>query len=175
MRRLVPLLVFLTCAACAGSAAESSTTTAAVATTTPTTAAPTTVTTAPPAPCPPAPYDVGVVPPTVVPAEDATAAPPDEFTSLGGTHTRLWVNSDGDAAIALIRGTLPPNQFPAERGEVEVAGSRGVAGPYPDGRWVVTWFNEPGERCDEYTMVFYPPVSPDEVESTVASMQRIPG
>ena len=111
----------------------------------------------------------------MVPAEGDTVGEPDEFTGIGGTHTRLWVNGDGEVAIALIRGTLPPNQFPAERGEVEIAGSRGVAGPYPDGRWVVAWFNEPGERCDEYTMVFYPPVSPQEVEATLASMSRVAG
>ena len=111
----------------------------------------------------------------MVAAEDDTIEQPDEFTSVGGTNTRLWVNGEGAAAIALIRGTLPPDQFPGERGEVDVAGSRGVAGPYPDGRWVVTWFNEPGDRCDEYTMVFYPPVSPSEVESTVTAMMRIPG
>ena len=178
MRGLILLLAILACAACAGPAAEPSTTTGAGAGTTAATAttlAPTTVTTAPPPPCPSAPYDVEVLPPTVVPAGEDTAAPPDEFTSIGGTHTRLWVDGDDEVAIALIRGSLPPNQFPAERGEVEVAGSRGVAGPYPDGRWVVAWFNEPGDRCDEYTMVFYPPVSPEEVEATLTSMQRTPG
>jgi hypothetical protein len=118
---------------------------------------------------------LGALPPTVVAAEDDTAGEPDEFTSIGGTHTRLWVNGDEDVAIALVRGALPPDQFPAERGEVDVAGSRGVAGPYPDGRWVIAWFNEPGDRCDQYTLVFYPPVSPGEVEATLAAMTRTPG
>lgn len=150
-------------------------------TTTPTTAVPTTTTaltttTAPPQPCPPAPYELSFLPPTVVPAEqEDTVDEPDEFQTIGATHVRLWVNSESTTAIALIRGSLPPQQFPAERGEVEVAGSRGVAGPYPDGRWVVAWFNEPGDRCDEYTMVFYPPVSPAEVEQTLAGMTRTPG
>lgn len=112
----------------------------------------------------------------MVPAEGQdTTDEPDEFQSVGGTHVRLWVNEEGATSIALIRGTLPPQQFPAERGEVEVAGTRGVAGPYPDGRWVVAWFNEPADRCDEYTMVFYPPVSPAEVEDTLAAMTRVPG
>ncbi|MGH8911715.1 MAG: hypothetical protein ACRDVD_04320, partial [Acidimicrobiia bacterium] len=136
---------------------------------------PTSSTTAPPGPCPPAPYELATLPPAVVAADDDTIEEPDEFTSIGGTNTRLWVNGEGAAAIALVRGTLPPDQFPGERGEVDVAGSRGVAGPYPDGRWVVTWFNEPGDRCDQYTMVFYPPVSPAEVESTLAAMVRTPG
>jgi hypothetical protein len=100
---------------------------------------------------------------------------PDEFTSIGGTNVRLWVDGDGLAAIALVRGALPPREFPAERGEVDVAGTRGVAGPYPDGRWVVAWFNEPGDRCDLYTLVFYPPVAPVEVEQTIGDLVRVAG
>jgi hypothetical protein len=112
----------------------------------------------------------------VEPVEDSdTVDEPDEFTSIGGTSMRIWVGPEGETRIALVRGTLPPQQFPAERGEVEVAGVRGVAGPFPDGRWVVAWYNEPGDRCDEYTMVFYPPVAPAEVEEAVASMTRLPG
>lgn len=142
-----------------------------------TTASPaTSTTTVPASPCPPAPYEVPVLPPTVVAAEGSdTVDEPDEFTSIGGTHVRLWVDGEGETAIALIRGALPPRQFPAERGEVEVAGTRAVAGPYPDGRWVIAWFNPPADRCDQYTMVFYPPVSPAEVEATLEGMVRVPG
>lgn len=111
----------------------------------------------------------------MVPATGDTPAEPDPFTSIGGTNTTLWVGHGGDPAIALIRGTLPPNQFPAEKGEVDVAGTRGVAGPYPDGRWVAAWYNDPGARCDLYTMVFYPPVSPQEVQQTLAGMTRVAG
>ena len=144
-------------------------------TTVPDTTSSTTSTTAPPLPCPPAPYELGVLPLAVVPAAGDVEAEPDEFSSIGGTNSTLWVGSDDNVAIALIRGTLPPQEFPAEKGEVEVAGTRAVAGPYPDGRWVIAWFNEPGDRCDQYTMVFYPPVSPDEVQSTLAAMSRVAG
>lgn len=142
-----------------------------------TTAVPTTApaTTEPPPPCPPAPYELGSVPTEVVPATGDVLTEPDEFTSIGGTNTTLWVGHGGDPAIALIRGTLPPNQFPGEKGEAQVAGTRAVAGPYPDGRWVVAWFNDPGARCDLYTMVFYPPVSSQEVQHTLAGMARVPG
>lgn len=172
MRFLVLACAFLT--ACSGGSAVETTTTTLPPTTS--TLASTTSTTAPPAPCPPAPYELGFLPPTVS-SEEAqdTVDEPDEFTSIGGTHVRLWVDVDGETAIALVRGALPPQQFPAERGEVDIAGSRGVAGPYPDGRWVAAWFNDPGDRCDEYTMVFYPPVSPAEVEQTLAEMDRVPG
>lgn len=171
MRVTIPLL--LLAVACAGTTGETTTTTLVPTTST---VPQTTATTEPPPPCPPPPYELGWLPPLVQPTEEGdTVDEPDEFTSIGGTNTRIWVDEDGETAIALVRGTLPPRQFPAERGEVDVAGSRGVAGPYPDGRWVVAWFNEPGARCDEYTMVFYPPVAPSEVEETLASMQRIPG
>lgn len=173
----VPALVVslaLVLVACAGDGAVSTSTTDRPTTTT--TVAATTATTEPPAPCPPAPYEVPEVPARVVAAEaDSDEAEPDEFTSIGGTHVRLWVDGEGDPAIALVRGSLPPTQFPAERGEVDIDGSRAVAGPYPDGRWVIAWFNEPGERCDEYTMVFYPPVSPQEVEATLEAMERVAG
>jgi hypothetical protein len=166
-------LLALVVLACAGSPPPAETTAAP---TVPGTQATTTTTTAPPPPCPPAPYDVGYLPPRVRSAETSdTADEPDEFTSIGGTHVRIWVDGDGATAIALIRGALPPRQFPAEKGEVDIAGTRGVAGPYPDGRWVIAWFNPPGDRCDLYTMVFYPPVAPAEVRDTIASMVRTPG
>lgn len=173
MRSLALVLVIALAGCSADRADETSTTT-------PTTAVPdttsTTSTTAPPRPCPPAPYRLDHLPATVQPAESSDSlGDPDEFTSIGGTHVRIWVDVDGNTAIALVRGSLPPVDWPAEKGEVSIAGSRGVAGPHPDGKWVVGWFNEPGERCDQYTMVFYPPISPDEVESTLAAMERTPG
>ena len=179
MRPILLLVCLALAAGCAGDGAGPTTTGAS--TTGPSTTAPAATTaspstTVPPEPCPPAPYELVELPGTVAEAEeDSGEAEPDEFTSIGGTHTRLWVDADGQPAIALVRGALPPNQFPAERGEVTVGDSRGVAGPYPDGRWVVAWFNQPGDRCDEYTMVFYPPVSPQEVESTIEAMRRVPG
>jgi hypothetical protein len=57
---------------------------------------------------------------------------------------------------------------------VEVAGQRAVAGPFPDGKWVVAWYEGDGTRCDLYTMVFYPPVAASEVEATIGSMVRVP-
>jgi hypothetical protein len=174
--RPIPFLLCLALVGgCAGDGAGPSTT-AGTPTTAPAGTTASTATTVPPEPCPPAPYELAQLPGAVAEAEgDSGDAEPDEFTSIGGTHTRLWVDVDGEPAIALVRGSLPPNQFPAERGEVTVGDSQGVAGPYPDGRWVVAWFNEPGDRCDEYTMVFYPPISPQEVESTLEAMRRVPG
>lgn len=99
----------------------------------------------------------------------------DEFTSIGGTQSLFWVDDGGAVAVAVIRGTLPPEQWPGERGEVDVAGNRAAVGPFDDGKWVAAWYEGDGqERCDLYTMVFYPPVDPAEVELSLASIVRNP-
>jgi hypothetical protein len=125
--------------------------------------------------CPPVPYTVRRVPTRV---NDEPSSPDDlqldEFTSIGGTRSMFWVDQQGSVAVALIRGTLPPQQWPGERGEVDVAGNRAVVGPFADGKWVAAWFEGDGERCDLYTMVFYPPVEPEEVQLSLASIARSP-
>ncbi len=100
---------------------------------------------------------------------------PDVWTSVGATNTTLWGRTDGTVAIALIRGTLPAVDWPGDKGEVFVDGTRAAVGPHTDGSWVAGWFELPGERCDLYTIVFYPPVAPSEVESTLAGMNRVGG
>ena len=164
------LLVIVLLAACNGSADPTITTIAPTSTTQAT--GPTT--TLPPE-CPLVPYSVRRLPQRVsdepAPAE---AVELDEFTSIGGTTSIFWVDAAGEVAVALIRGTLPPEEWPGERGEVDVAGFRAVVGPFADGRWVAAWFENEGERCDRYTMVFYPPVDSSEVELSLASIVRQP-
>lgn len=175
MSRLLPavLVVVLLVAACTGSTADTTTTVPDS-----TTTVPETTTSEVPVldNCPPAPYEVGELPQRVasaqVPSEDIEL---DDITTAPGTHSTLWLDDDGRLAVALIRGTLPLEDFPGEKGEVSVDGARGVAGPFDDGTWMVAWFEEPRERCDLYTMVFYPPVAPSEVEATIASMNRVAG
>lgn len=125
--------------------------------------------------CPAVPYAVRRLPARVT----ANPADPDdlqldEFTSIGGTRSLLWVDEQGNVAVALIRGTLPPQDWPGERGEVDVAGTRAVVGPFTDGKWVAAWFEADGDRCDLYTMVFYPPVEAEEVQLSLASIVRDP-
>lgn len=124
--------------------------------------------------CPPIPYVVTDLPTRVTgEAADLGSIELDEFTALGGTRSIFWVNADGELAIALIRGTLPPLDWPDERGQVEVAGTEAVVGPHDDGKWVAAWFeNDGSDRCDRYSMVFYPPVEPFEVESTLRAITR---
>jgi hypothetical protein len=154
-------------AACAGAGATTTTSPPT------TTAQATTTTLEPLVECPPIPYRVPSLPPRVAgEAADLESIELDEFTAIGGTRSVFWVDESGALTIALIRGALPPRDWPGERGEVEVAGIRAVVGPFDDGKWVAAWFEGEGERCDLYTMVFYPPVEPAEVETALASITR---
>ncbi len=170
MRRIAIVLALLV-AACAGGAETTTTTEPA---TTTTTAA--TTTTEPPVDCPAAPYELSFVPTGVGTATlDPDTIEMDVWTSEGGSQTTFFGRNDGTVAIALVRGTLPTVEWPAERGEIVVDGTRGVVGPHPDGTWVAGWYEEPGERCDEYTMIFYPPVAPADVEAVINGMNRVGG
>ncbi len=126
--------------------------------------------------CERVPYTVGVLPKSVTGnSVDKALLELDPLTSVGGTRSLVWVNEAGAVVVALVRGTLPLEQFPGDKGKVFVAGIEGVAGPFDDGRWIVAWFEPPGERCDLYTMVFYPPIDPKEVEATIGSVNRPAG
>lgn len=143
-----------------------------------TTAAPTTTASGPAGllDCSRIPYAVGALPARVAgEVPPGGSAPLEEYSSIPGTRSLLWLDDAGEVAVVLVRGTLPVAEFPGEKGQVDVAGLPAVAGPFDDGSWVVAWFEEPGERCDLYTMVFYPPVEPAEVEATIASITRLGG
>jgi hypothetical protein len=99
----------------------------------------------------------------------------DQWTSVAGSRTTFIPREDNTLAIALIRGALPAVDWPGEKGEVSIDGTRAVVGPHPDGTWVAGWFEEPGERCDLYTMVFYPPWNPSDVEMVLLGMNRVGG
>ena len=170
MKRLF-LASLILVAACASGTAGDTTTTAS-----PTSTILETTTTEPPIECPAAPYELSFIPAGVGTATlDPDTIEMDVWTSEGGTQTTFYGRSDGTLAIALIRGTLPNVEWPAEKGEITVDGTRGVVGPHPDGTWVAGWYEEPGERCDEYTMVFYPPVAPSDVDAMLEGMNRIAG
>ena len=169
---LLAALVTVALVSCAGTPADPTTTT--LDTTTTTTTVPST--TPEVRICPPAPYQIGFLPITMdVTGFDPSELEPDVWTSVGGTHTTFLGRHDGTVAIALIRGTLPAVEWPGPKGETTVDGIRAAVGPHPDGTWVMGWYHEPAERCDLYTMVFYPPWSPAEVEDVILGMTRVPG
>jgi hypothetical protein len=171
MRRLVVLVLLV--AACSGTGSGDTTTTSPPQTTTTSQA---TTSTAPPPECPEAPYEMPFLPVGVGQGDlDTAGLEPDVWTSVAGTRTTFVPRDDDTVAIALIRGALPPVDWPGEKGEVDIDGTAAVAGPHPDGIWVVGWYEEPGERCDLYTMVFYPPWSPGDVERVLEEMNRVGG
>ncbi len=130
-------------------------------------------TTMPAEDCAPIPYEVGELPARVVDeVPDPEDVPQDEFTTVPGTISRLWLDEDGNLAVVFVRGSLPPIEWPGDRGEVSIDGARGVAGQLDDGSWMVGWFEGDGESCDQYFMVFYAPVEPEDVEATIASLNR---
>ena len=126
--------------------------------------------------CPEIPYQVPNLPTRVAgEGADLGAIAEDEFTARGGTRSVFWVDGDGNLTVALSRGALPPRQWPGEKGEIEIAGTPAVVGPFEDGLWVAGWFEDDGsDRCDLYTMVFYPPITAEEVEAALASITRAP-
>jgi hypothetical protein len=106
---------------------------------------------------------------------DPESLEPDVWTSVPGSNTTFVPRGDDTVAIALVRGTLPAVDWPGEKGEISIDGTRAAVGPHPDGTWVAGWFEEPGERCDLYSMVFYPPWSPSDVEAVLNEMNRVGG
>lgn len=169
---LVAVLLFAACSS--GGADETTTTSTSLPSTTTTDSGSTT--TVPPLECPAAPYDLQTLPEGVGEGEvDTETLEPDVWTSVAGSRTTFLPRSDGTVAIALIRGTLPAVDWPGDKGDIDIDGTRAAVGPHPDGTWVAGWFEEPGERCDLYTMVFYPPWSPTDVEEVLQGMNRVGG
>lgn len=173
MRRLVVLLLLL--AACGDGADPTTTTSSSLPDTTTTSSTPSTTAEGDVRTCPAAPYRLDFLPITVSEEVDPTGVEPDVWTSVGGSRTTFYGRNDGTIAIAVVRGTLPARDWPGDKGEVMVDGTRAAVGPHPDGTWVMGWYHEPAGRCDLYTMVFYPPWAPPEVEEVIENMVRIPG
>jgi hypothetical protein len=171
-RHLLVILVLVT--ACTSDPGVTESTVETIDTTTTTLAE--TTTTEPPVDCPAPPYELEFLPAGVgVGVLDPETMEPDVWTSAAGSNTTFYPRTDDTVAIALIRGTLPAVDWPAEKGEISVDGTRAAVGPHPDGTWVAGWYEEPGERCDLYTMVFYPPWNPADVEAVLLGMNRVGG
>ncbi len=168
-RSLLTLLLLVS--ACSSAGSDTTTTSLAAATT----SGESVSTTAPPVECPSPPYQVSFLPAGVGAAVlDPAEIEPDVWTSVPGSSATLWGQGE-EVAIALVRGSLPAVDWPGDKGVVSIDGTDGVVGPHDDGTWVAGWFEAPGERCDLYTMVFYPPVAPEDVEQVILGMNRVGG
>lgn len=167
VKRLLLALAVMTAGCSGGTPATSSTTTLPP---TPLTTTTTTTTVATVDAC-----DPPVFLPTVLPARVADQQPPtssvplDQFTTLPGTTIRFWADADGSPVMVLVRGALPPVRWTAAPEHVPVRGADAAMGPLGDGVWAVAWFEGP-DRCDEYSLIFYPPADPDEVRAVAEGL-----
>jgi hypothetical protein len=134
----------------------------------------TTSTTEPPAPpvvaCDPAPFVPSELPDAVAAEQPETREIPyDQYTIISGTSTSVWTADDGTPVLALIRGSLPPAPWLATPQRISVRGVDAALGMLPDGVWGIAWFEGPA-RCDEYTIVQYPPADAETVRAVAESL-----
>lgn len=100
---------------------------------------------------------------------DVSAIPFDLYTTISGTSTSVWSQESGEPVLAIIRGSLPPFQWENTPEIIEVRGVEAALGELPDDYWGVAWFEGP-DRCDEYTIVLYPPATAEEVRLVAESL-----
>ncbi len=123
----------------------------------PATSAPSTSTSAPPPePCDPPPFLPTVLPGGINERPSPSAVPLDTFTLQPGTIVTAWADDAGTPVVVMVRGALPPEQWTAQPEVIEVRGVDAAVGPLSDGVWAVAWYEGP-DRCDEYSIIFYPP------------------
>lgn len=115
--------------------------------------------------------------PRVVPARVVAGVPEtssiefDEFTVIEGAWTASQFDADGEIVLVLIRGALPPRRFTGDTEAVSILDEiPAVVGPIGDGYWAAAWALPPGDRCDLYSLIFYPPVDVEEITAVVESV-----
>jgi hypothetical protein len=110
-----------------------------------------------------------VLPAGVSPNTEPSDIPLDQFTAIPGTSTSLWANESGDPVLILIRGALPPQRWVEAPEVIRVRGVDAALGMLPDAHWAVAWFEGP-DRCDEYSLIMYPPADAETVRATAESL-----
>jgi len=120
--------------------------------------------------CEPPPYFPAVLPSGVTSPEDQDL-PADRYTAIEGTSTLVFVDEGGAPKVVIIRGSLPPDEWAGRTVRVEVAGIQAALGTMPDGAWAVAW-TESGARCDQYSLIVYPPTTREEVEVVAMGLGR---
>ncbi len=120
--------------------------------------------------CDPAPFVPTALPDRVGTSLPATRdIPYDMYTILPGTSTSVWSQDDGAPVLAVIRGSLPPVQYLETPEVITVRNVDAALGRLPDGVWGVAWFEGP-DRCDEYSIILYPPADAALARSVAESL-----
>ncbi|NIA26019.1 MAG: hypothetical protein GWP04_10695 [Gammaproteobacteria bacterium] len=149
---------------------EATTTTVTTSTTTAPATAPATTTTSVLDVCDPPNFLPTMLPVRVTADQPASRDVPfDQFTTIPGTTIRLWAGASGAPVMVMIRGALPPERWTATPERIVVRGVDAALGPLQDGVWAVAWFEGP-DTCDEYSLVFYPPVDLTEIRAVAESV-----
>ena len=107
---------------------------------------------------------------------DVSTIPFDLYTTISGTSTSVWSQEGGEPVVVIIRGALPPVRWVTTPEVIEVRGVDAALGELPDGYWGVAWFEGP-DRCDEYSIILYPPADAEEVRLIAESLvegERLP-
>jgi len=96
----------------------------------------------------------------------------DDFTRIAGTYAAIRFDETGSPVLLMIRGALPPRQFTSDTETVSVLGDiPALVGPIGDGYWAAAWAIPPGDRCDLYSLIFYPPVEPETALGVTESLR----
>lgn len=162
---------FLVVAACGGSASP---TTSEPSLPPPSTIVVTTTTVPRPVPlplCDPPGYVLTLVPGGVASPPDGTELEADRYTAIEGTTTDVFVNEAQEPRVVLIRGSLPPNDWAGRTVRIDIHGFKGALGTMPDGAWAVAWA-ESSARCDQYSLIMYPPTNREEITVVAEGLQR---
>jgi hypothetical protein len=176
MRSAAALLIVLLASACGSSDSTPEPTTA---TSPPATSAPSTTTTEPSTTtteilpiCEPAGFFPTVLPDRAVDeTPDFADVPFDQFTIIPGAWIGMRNDAAGAPVMVLIRGALPPVRFTDDIEPIEILdGVPAALGPLEDRFWAVAWALSPDERCDLYSLIFYPPTSIDEARQVALSL-----
>ena len=176
MRTAPALIIALVFAACSPGSGDATTTSVvfveAIPRPTSTSSTSTTVAAEIPDLCAPSTFFPQIVPDSVVAGVPDTAdVPIDEFSLIAGTYAASQFDAEGNPVIMMIRGALPPRQFSGETDTVMVLNEiPAVIGSIGDGFWAAAWALPPGERCDLYSLIFYPPVDEASVPAVVESI-----
>ena len=98
-----------------------------------------------------------------------SSIPFDIYTTISGTSTSVWTDDQGEPLLAIVRGALPPVGWEETPEVITVRDADAAVAPLPDGVWAAAWFEGP-DRCDEYSIILYPPADAESVKAIADSL-----